>query len=286
MNTLNSLKCAAILLPALAMGVPMANASDEKRTDPASPERATAVAGHHYLETMPVRGYHSDSLVGQEVKSRRSNESVGKVSNLLLDENDKIVAVVISVGGVLGIGEHDVAIAWDQVERRVDGDETTLWVNLTEESLKDAPKFSGETRQSRGEQQRSDRADQRADQRDAKPADQRTATVRTAEYVETKPARGYHSDNLIGQNVKSRSTSNTIGEVSNLVLDHDGQVVAVIISVGGLMGIGARDVAISWDQIERTFDDDEVTLWVNLTEESLKDAPKYSTETKRTSSRR
>ena len=292
MNTFSSLKCAVVLLPALAVGMPMANASDdEKRNDPRQ-----AGAHHQYLETMPARGYHSDNLIGQDVMSRRSNETIGTISKLLLDENDKIVAAVISVGGVLGIGEHDVAISWDQIERRGDGDDTTLWVNMTEESLENAPKFSDETGYSRRDQQRTtgQRADQRDDQRigqradraDQRTDDQRAAYGRTAQYLETMPSRGFHSDNLVGQDVKSRANNETIGNVSKLLIDNDGQIVAVVVGVGGLLGIGERDVAIAWDQVERRFDGDDVTLWVDLTEEHLKDAPKYESGMQRSRSRR
>ena len=320
MYTLNSLKYAAVLLPALAIGLPMANASDEQRNDPRNPERATAMTGKHFLETMPARGYNSDSLIGQEVKSRNNNESIGTISNLLLDEDDKVVAAIISIGGVLGIGERDVAIAWDQIERRHDGDETTLWVNLNEETLKEAPEFSsdtmyhrGEQQQHRGEQQRhdrADRADQRADQRmgqkradqrsahqsddqlageqrsDQERADQRAAYGRTAQYLEAKPARGFQSDSLVGLDVKSRTNNETIGTVSNLLLDEDGQLVAVVVGVGGLLGMGERNVAIAWDQVERIHDGDDITLWVELNEQNLKDAPKYSSDAKRSRSRR
>lgn len=164
MNTFNSLKYTAVLLPALAMGIPMASASDEKCDCPCDSERTTAVIGsdrehqraesakskanetvrnhNHYVETMPARGYHSDSLVGHDVMNRRDNESVGTVSNLLLDENGQVLALIVSTGGLMGMGQRDLAIAWDQVERKVDGDSITLSVDLTETSLKDAPRYA------------------------------------------------------------------------------------------------------------------------------------------------
>ncbi len=309
MNTLKSLKCAVVLLPVLAMGMPMAYASDEKR------DSRQATTQHHFLETMPVGGYRSDSLIGQEVMNRNNNESIGKIGNLLLDQNNQVVAVIISVGGVLGIGKHDIAIALNQIERRVDGDETTLWANLTEESLKGAPKYANETELSRGERQRADqltdraekradqaadraekradqaadRAEKRADQvadRAEKRADQRQVTTTHHHYLETLPALGYHSNSLVGHEVTSRSNNKTIGKVSNLLLDEKGQLVAVVVGVGGLMGLGERDVAIAWNQVERSIDGAEVTLWVNLTEEHLKEAPNYTSETTRPRSRR
>jgi sporulation protein YlmC with PRC-barrel domain len=283
MNTLKSLKCVVVLLPVLAMGLPMAYAGDEKQSD-----SRQATSHHHFLETMPVGGYRSDSLIGQEVMNLNTNESIGKVGNLLLDQNDQVVAVIISVGGVLGIGKRDVAIALDQFERRVDGDKSTLWTNLTEQNLKDAPEYASETALSRRDQQRSDSAEKRADQvadRAEKRADQRQVTAHH-HYLETLPVRGYHSGSLVGHDLKSRTNNETIGTVRNLLLDENGQVVAVVVGVGGLMGLGQRDVAIAWDQVERSFDGDEVTLWVNMTEEHLNDAPNYSSETTRPRSRR
>jgi sporulation protein YlmC with PRC-barrel domain len=312
MNTVSSLKCAAVLLPVLALGMPMANASDSgsQRADQQalSSDRsgAHATVQHGYLETLPARSYHSDNIVGENVKNRSNNETVGKISNLVLNEDGHVVAVIISVGGLMGIGDRDVAIEWDQIERTFDGDDITLTVDLTEDALKNAPEYSGkrsdrstsmigsdreqqrtgqtadrrtaQTTDPRADQRADPRADPRADQR----ADPRASTVRAAEYVETMPARGFHSDSLVGKNVKSRLNNESVGTVSNLLLDNDGQVVAVIIGVGGLMGLGQRDVAISWDQIERSFDGDDVTLWVSLTEQSLKDAPKYSSDRKTT----
>jgi sporulation protein YlmC with PRC-barrel domain len=324
MNTSNSLKCAAVLLPVLALGMPMAIASDppnelaDQRTVASERSKMHQTAHQGYLETLPARGYHSDSIIGKEVMNRRNNEIVGEVSNLVLDEDGQVVAVIISLGGLMGIGDRDLAIEWDQIERKVVGDDITLSVELTEASLKDAPKYSRErsdrstsmidsdreqqrtgqatdrrvsqttdprtsqTTDPRTSQTTNPRASQTAEQRTAQTTDPRATASRTAEYVEAMPARGYHSDSLVGQEVKSRLNNKSIGTVSDLVIDNDGQVVALIIGVGGLMGLGQRDVAIAWDQIERSFDDDETTLWVNLTEQSLKDAPKYSSERKTT----
>ncbi|QRM34433.1 DUF4142 domain-containing protein [Microvirga sp. VF16] len=44
-----------------------------------------------------------------------SNEEIGDISELLVDQNGKIEAVVIGVGGFLGMGEHDVAVPFNQI---------------------------------------------------------------------------------------------------------------------------------------------------------------------------
>jgi len=45
-----------------------------------------------------------------------NNEKIGDISELLVDESGKIQAVVVGVGGFLGMGEHDVAIPFEQVK--------------------------------------------------------------------------------------------------------------------------------------------------------------------------
>lgn len=53
------------------------------------------------------------------------------------------MAVIVSAGGFLGMGQRDVAISWDsiQVETDAEGD-TRFVVNMTEEQLKNVPKFN------------------------------------------------------------------------------------------------------------------------------------------------
>jgi hypothetical protein len=45
-----------------------------------------------------------------------SNESLGSINDMLTDKNGDIKAVVIGVGGFLGVGEHLVAVPMDKVK--------------------------------------------------------------------------------------------------------------------------------------------------------------------------
>ena len=44
-----------------------------------------------------------------------NNEKIGDISELLVDSSGKIQAVIVGVGGFLGIGERDVAIPFEQI---------------------------------------------------------------------------------------------------------------------------------------------------------------------------
>jgi hypothetical protein len=45
-----------------------------------------------------------------------ANEKLGDVNELILDKNGKVNAVVIGVGGFLGMGEHDIAVSMDKLK--------------------------------------------------------------------------------------------------------------------------------------------------------------------------
>ncbi len=96
-----------------------------------------------------MNSFHAASLIGSDLKSRTDNESIGEVDDVLVDENGQIVAVIVEVGGLLGMGTKDVAISWNSVEHRLneEGDGYDFIVNSTEETLKDAPEYKQDDRQ-------------------------------------------------------------------------------------------------------------------------------------------
>jgi len=59
--------------------------------------------------------WRTSKLVGLSVYND-SNESLGSISDLLTDKSGNIKAVVIGVGGFLGVGEHLVAIPFDKIK--------------------------------------------------------------------------------------------------------------------------------------------------------------------------
>src|SRR4030095_16482394 len=82
----------------------------------ATTDRATTAAPAAASATSSFKGnWRSSKLVGLNVYND-SNESLGSINDLLTDKNGDIKAVVIGVGGFLGVGEHLVAVAFDQVK--------------------------------------------------------------------------------------------------------------------------------------------------------------------------
>jgi sporulation protein YlmC with PRC-barrel domain len=59
--------------------------------------------------------WRASKVVGLNVYND-NNESLGSINDLLTDKNGNIKAVVIGVGGFLGVGEHLVAVAFDKIK--------------------------------------------------------------------------------------------------------------------------------------------------------------------------
>src|SRR6266567_4602222 len=59
--------------------------------------------------------WRASKVVGLSVYND-NNESVGSINDLLTDKNGNIKAVVIGVGGFLGVGEHLVAIPFEKIK--------------------------------------------------------------------------------------------------------------------------------------------------------------------------
>jgi hypothetical protein len=73
-----------------------------------------ATSGQIVSQQQPGQ-WMASKLIGTTVVGA-NNESIGDVNDVLLDRNGQAVAVIIGVGGFLGIGEKDVAVSFNQLE--------------------------------------------------------------------------------------------------------------------------------------------------------------------------
>jgi sporulation protein YlmC with PRC-barrel domain len=79
---------------------------------PAAPAATTATAGS---KMMLKNNWRASKLMGLDVYNE-ANEKLGDINELILDKDGKINAVVIGVGGFLGMGEHDIAVSMDKLK--------------------------------------------------------------------------------------------------------------------------------------------------------------------------
>jgi sporulation protein YlmC with PRC-barrel domain len=69
------------------------------------------------------------------------------------------------------------------------------------------------------------------------------------------------------------SSDNKIGEIMDVLVDRDGKVSALIIGVGGFLGMGEKDVAVPFNSVRATTkDNNKYYLVMNSTKDALKSA--------------
>ena len=76
--------------------------------------------------------------------------------------------------------------------------------------------------------------------------------------------------------------NNKIGEVMDVLVGKDGQVQAAIVGVGGFLGAGEKDVAVSFNAIKPTMKNDKVYLTMDTSKEALKKAPGFKYDSTKT----
>jgi hypothetical protein len=110
----------------------------------------------------------------------------------------------------------------------------------------------------------------------AAPGAQRVVAI---EVVEKQKAVSFSGNisakQLLDENVMNGAREN-IGDINDILIDREGKVAAVIVGVGGFLGMGEKDVALPYDQLTFGKDDnDELVIGTNATKESLELAPEH-----------
>jgi sporulation protein YlmC with PRC-barrel domain len=132
-------------------GDAMAPAADTTEMAPADDAMATddAMAARTPLDM--AAGYAAgdgdaivSAVMGAPIYSSAADdaEEIGSVNDLVINADGQVNAVVIGVGGFLGIGEKNVAVDFTELEYTMAADNTARWVlPTTAEALTAAPDF-------------------------------------------------------------------------------------------------------------------------------------------------
>ncbi|MGX9180960.1 PRC-barrel domain-containing protein [Mesorhizobium sp. BHbdii] len=125
--------------PETAAPAPMdktAEAPAAATPDASAPDQTqTAAIDKSALTEMPVDKIRSEDLVGTTVYGA-NDVNVGEIGDVVLTGDQKVDAVIIDVGGFLGVGEKEVAVGMDNLKFMTDKDGNRyLYTNFTKEQL-------------------------------------------------------------------------------------------------------------------------------------------------------
>jgi sporulation protein YlmC with PRC-barrel domain len=107
----------------------------------------------------------------------------------------------------------------------------------------------------------------------AEPSAMTTSSGNSA-FMTAVPSDGFTVKDWYKQNVYDPSQKK-IGEIEDVIIDKSGKVTAVIISVGGFLGIDSKDVAAPFAAVHPTKKDNKWWLTMDTTKDALKSAPGY-----------
>jgi PRC-barrel domain len=83
----------------------------------------------------------AESILGKEVRSK-TDESMGRLIDVVVDRTGRPRAAVIDFGGFLGVGSRKIAIDWSALSFESDGrDRDIIVVDLTREQARAAPEY-------------------------------------------------------------------------------------------------------------------------------------------------
>lgn len=68
-------------------------------------------------------------------------QQIGKIANLVFDQNGRIELAVIGIGGVLGIGEKEVALPFEAVKSEEKDGKQVFAIDVSKDQLKAAPSY-------------------------------------------------------------------------------------------------------------------------------------------------
>lgn len=120
---------------------------------------------------------------------------------------------------------------------------------------------------------------------DSQPATEDTQNVRPPKERADSPAvadnqtevakfSGYRASELIGVNVENTRGDN-VGEINDIILGQDGETNAVLIGVGGFLGIGEKNVAVPFSDLTLKKADGSLKANVAMTAQTLESMPAY-----------
>jgi len=284
------------------IATPIAYAQDASNTG--EMDNAPIFSQEPYEGAAPTDGFYqadpnqilATRFIGASIhgSSDENAEIVGDVNDIIMTPDGKAVAVIAGVGGFLGIGEKEVAVSIDELTwvSNADGDHMLVG-DLTKEELENAPAFDRDaldTERTSAEAPADEAMtdDQQMAEKDAVygtdmeggQGTDKSMTTASTPRMETTPVgeASFEASELIGMTV-SGANNETVGEVSDVLVDKGGKINAFVIDVGGFLGINEKPVAVSMRDLQLARvegSNDWTEIKTGLTKESLESQKAYT----------
>ena len=126
--------------PALAQQAPSTNAPAPSANQPAMNAPAPAGETSKFMTKEASNQWRIGNLMNKSVYNAQG-KSIGDLNDVLVGPDGKIQALVIGVGGFLGLGEKSVAVDYNYIEKNGNITPNRITLNMTDQDLRAAPTF-------------------------------------------------------------------------------------------------------------------------------------------------
>lgn len=227
---------------------------------PSGDAQATAVAPAATKRAV-VTDIKAEALVGQPVVNTE-NDTIGDVESVIVDPSGKVRALVVGVGGFLGIGEREVALAWDSLS--VDAKNEHVVVAATEDELLGLPAYGYRDEVQRGTAFEDTRYAMQNE--DAIIVDEAGNAVDADSLFD---GRGnVILSELVGIDVVDLE-GEVVGDIERVVISSDGKV-QLVLGAGGFLGIGETQLVLGWEEMEMVRAGSQVSVRTDVQSEKLR----------------
>ncbi|WP_172300295.1 PRC-barrel domain-containing protein [Pseudoruegeria sp. HB172150] len=252
-------------------------------------------AGDHYAsDLIGKRLYVSEMDVDADAdwnaEARQDWEDVGEINDILLGEDGEVRAVLLDIGGFLGIGERQIAVSMDELKFVTESDNPDdyfIVVSGSRAMFEDAPEFdlsdalpmsteSDDASLTETTEQESAGAGDEPAMTPSADATSTDSEMASEDSIEAMPADdtemasdesgwtapdvqrdGFETVEMVdltAEMIEGTSVygpeEENVGEVSDLVIAEDGTIEKAIVDVGGFLGIGEHRIAIDFDELQ------------------------------------
>jgi len=250
--------------------------------DPATGTAAgTATGTPTGTQPMHADGAHgTHGMTDMHAADLESMDNIGQINEIVLSNDGEVRAIVIGVGGFLGMGEQEVAVSMDQVSFASDPDDRSqvyVVVNTSADRLQESPAY-----------ERTAMMDDRTTPAAGAPmTGDGMAADRSGFIAPDMQREGYDrvaatditADTLLGMTVYDVN-DDSVGDVDDLILDDAGAISHVIIDFGGFLGIGSNQVSVGFDELTilrdtGTMGGTDLRIYIDATAEQVQAQPQY-----------
>ncbi|WP_256752602.1 PRC-barrel domain-containing protein [Mesorhizobium sp. Mes31] len=278
---------------------PAASTDATAPTGPATTDTAQKPVDMNAATAEPVKradGNLATNIIGETVYNGTGDDAqnIGSVNDIVLTREGKAQSLVIGVGGFLGLGAKNVAYDFGKAQWAEKNGDRWLVAQTTKEELQAQPDFNRKaydpvpattasnepaaTAPAAAPADTTAPADKTAAAPaapDASAPDQtQTAAIDKSTLIEM-PVGEIRGDDLKGTTVYGANDAK-VGEIGDVVLTPDKKTDAVIVDVGGFLGIGEKEVAVGMDNLKFMTDKDgNKYLYTTFTKEQLEAQTAY-----------